>query len=308
MFICAAGHAGSTLLNLLLGAHPRGLAVGEITHLPKNISIDSTCSCGEPISRCEFWASVVTDYGRRLGLDLWNDPYALNLGFIMDGREIDHGHQTRLRMFHRKVAYGSEYARLRWGVPPVPGLHHRLKEAAANKTAIFDFLLERTKKDFVIDSSKHYVDGMHLYRAAPDRTKIVALVRDGRAVFNSGLRRGLTPEAAMSAWKSPYQRSLPVLERNLPRDSWTRIHYEDLASRPTEVIGEVCDFLGLDYQPEMLVFQDSGAHIANGNRMRLRNDKEIRLDERWRSELAPEMLSYFEDKGGDLNQRLGYAQ
>lgn len=307
VFICAAGHAGSTLLNLLLGAHPEGLAVGEITHLPKNIAIDSTCSCGEPVSSCAFWRPAIDAYGQALGVDLWQMPYALDLGFIMDGREIDRAHQTRARMLWRKIAYGLEFARYRWGVPGVAPIRGRLDRAARNKVALFDFLLARTGKAFIVDSSKHYVDAMHLYEAAPDSVRIISLVRDGRAVFNSGLRRGLTPAAAMSAWQSPYARALPVLDRNVADAGRIRIRYEDLAQAPTDTLRQVSDFLGLAFDPAMVSFQQSGIHIANGNRMRLRGDRAIRLDERWKTELSPEMLDYFDREGGRLNRQLGYG-
>lgn len=307
VFICAAGHAGSTLLNLLLGAHPQGLAVGEITHLPKNIAIDSTCSCGQPVSACQFWRPAIDVFCQSQNIDFWKSPYALNLGFIMDGKEIDWAHQTRSRMLQRKLTYALEFARFRWGLPGIPPFQRRLEEAARNKLRLFDFLLAQTSKGFVIDSSKHYVDGMHLYQQAPEFTRIISLIRDGRAVFNSGLRRGLTPAAAISAWRRPYSRALPILEKNVPEADWLRIRYEDLAQNPSQTLDKVCDFLGLDYQPNMMDYKQSGSHIANGNRMRLKEDATIRLDERWKSELSGEMLDYFNRNGSSLNQYLGYG-
>jgi hypothetical protein len=308
IFICAAGHAGSTLLNLLLGSHPKGLAVGEITHLPKNISIDSTCSCGQPVSACEFWHQTIDEFGDRLGIDLWSNPYRLDLGYIMDGTEIDQTHQTRLRMMRRKIAYGLEYASFRWNTPAPGPVHVSLVNAARNKVRLFDFLLEKSASDFVVDSSKHYVEAVHLYETAPEDTKIIFLVRDGRAVFNSGLRRGLTPRAALNAWNRPYARSLPVLEKRVPRKDWTTVKYEDLAKSPEVEMRKTCEFLGVPFTTEMLKISEIDSHIANGNRMRLRKDTAIRLDERWRDELPIEMLNYFERRAGDLNRDLGYGE
>ena len=86
VFICAAGHSGSTLLDLLLGSHPAGVSVGELTQLPKNIALDSVCSCGDQVSKCDFWQPVITRFGDSIDVDLWNDPYDLNLGFTNVGR------------------------------------------------------------------------------------------------------------------------------------------------------------------------------------------------------------------------------
>ena len=44
-FICSAGHAGSTLLDLLLGANSAAVSLGEITHLPKNLALNTPCTC-----------------------------------------------------------------------------------------------------------------------------------------------------------------------------------------------------------------------------------------------------------------------
>src|SRR5690606_6059257 len=89
--ILSAGHSGSTLLNLMLGGHPEAVAVGEITHLPKNLALNTPCQCGVPVGECGFWQAVL----RRLPIDLSKNPYALETGFINAARVIDHSHATR---------------------------------------------------------------------------------------------------------------------------------------------------------------------------------------------------------------------
>ena len=306
VFICAAGHSGSTLLDLLLGAHPGGMSVGEITQLPKNISLDSVCSCGEHLSKCEFWSRLVTEFGHSIDINLWKDPYSLNLGFIKAGHEIDPQHQTRFRMMLRKLTFGAEYAHFRWRTPAPPFLHRALKQGTENKRKLFQFILDKTSYDFVVDSSKHYLGALNLHQAAPDDTRVILLLRDGRAVFNSGISRGMSPKSALNAWIRHCRRSSRILTKHLPESALLTVHYEDLATDPESQLKQICEFLGIDYQPQMLEFGSAESHIANGNRMRFVQSSEIKLDERWREQLSAPMLRFFERHAGELNRELGY--
>ena len=306
VFICAAGHSGSTLLDLLLGSHPEGISVGEITQLPKNISLNSECSCGQHLSECAFWSHLITDFGRSTDQDLWKTPYSLNLGFIKAGDEIDPQHQTPLRMALRKLTYGVEYARLRWRLPALPIFHREVKEGAAGKVSLFEFILKQTNQQFIVDSSKHYLGALSLYEAAPEETRIIHLVRDGRAVFNSGIGRGLRPAAALNAWARHCRRS-GLLKKYLPESALLVVHYEDLAGHPDDELRRISEFLGIDFRANMLDFAATDSHIANGNRMRFVRSSEIRLDERWRKELSTPLLHYFDRRAGELNRQLGYV-
>jgi len=46
-------------------------------------------------------------------------------------------------------------------------------------------------------------------------------------------------------------------------------------------------------------------HII-GNRMRLSNTSEIRLDEKWKTALTPEQMKAIESRVGAMNRRYGY--
>jgi len=306
VFICAAGHSGSTLLDFLLGAHSGGISVGEITQLPKNISLDSVCSCGKHLSRCEFWSHIITEFGNSIATDLWKDPYRLSLGFIKAGNEKDPEHQTRLRMLTRKLSYGTEYAHFRWHAPVPTFLRRTIQQGTENKRDLFQFILDKTGQQFVVDSSKHYLEGISLYQAAPYETKIISLLRDGRAVFNSGISRGLHPKRALSAWARHSSRSALILKKQIPDRALLTVRYETLAINPESELRRISEFLNINFCSKMLEFGTSDSHIANGNRMRFGQTSEIKLDERWRNELSAPMLRFFERHAGQLNRRLGY--
>jgi hypothetical protein len=308
VFICAAGHSGSTLLDLLLGAHPEGASLGEITQLPKNIALNSICSCGHELSKCKFWAPLIADYGDSINQNLWEIPYALNLGYIRAGREIDPSHQTRARMMLRKLAYGAEYAHLRWQLPVPFFISRTIRQGAQNRRDFFRHILEHHGKEFIVDSSKHYIEAINLARAAPAETRIIWLLRDGRAVFNSGIRRGMSPRRALNTWARHCRRSARILRSALPEWSWLTVRYESLATQPELELRRLADFLGIEFHTKMLDFAAAESHIANGNRMRFGRISDIRLDEKWREELSAPMLRFFERHAGQLNRQLGYNE
>jgi len=64
IFIAALGYSGSTLLDLMLGGHPRFVGLGEVFSLlmPGADYLDRTaeivCSCGSTLNECSFWGPV----------------------------------------------------------------------------------------------------------------------------------------------------------------------------------------------------------------------------------------------------------
>jgi hypothetical protein len=66
IYIAGTSHSGSTLLDLMLNAHPRIIAAGEILKLNRQLSQRSSrkasyapCTCGaETLSECPLWSEV----------------------------------------------------------------------------------------------------------------------------------------------------------------------------------------------------------------------------------------------------------
>src|ERR1043165_9307298 len=95
VFICSASHSGSTLLSLLLGSHREAISLGEITHMPKNLSLNTACSCGSPARVCKFWSEVVDGLARQPRFARIRErPYDLYLGLLNAGNVIDVRRQT----------------------------------------------------------------------------------------------------------------------------------------------------------------------------------------------------------------------
>jgi Sulfotransferase family len=302
VFICSAGHSGSTLLDMMIGSHSDAESVGELIHLPMDMALNRECACGSAMRECSLWPEVML----RMGVDPIGNPYALNLGYAIAMA----GDTKRTSMLHRiltrpKIAL--RYLQLRFGLPFLGALTPGFTQGISNTLAVYDHVRILTGKNVIVDSTKHYIRAASLYLAQPEKTRVVVLVRDGRGVFYSGLKRGFGRSFSLRAWHSQYKRAFELLDIHVPESHRMLIHYEDMVMNPERTISGLCNFLDVRFEPSMLDFRAVVHHNVNGNDMKFTSTSELRLDEAWKKKLKPGDLEYFERRAGGLNRRLGYV-
>ncbi|GAA0463665.1 hypothetical protein GCM10010361_29470 [Streptomyces olivaceiscleroticus] len=275
-FIFGAGHSGTTLLGLLLGAHPRVCFAGEAwnsTRLGSRNTQGRVLGCNLCTADCPVWSDSHAD-----------------------------------------------------GSPDV-----------------YEMLARRTGRRFAVDSTKAvaWVDQQESALPSAVRRHLIVLLRDGRAVVNSGLRKypDATPEALTTEWVAHMRRTEDLATR------WpgtvTRLHYEDLAEDTENTLRSLAAPLGLEFLTTMLDPWHSEQHPLGGNQgtqflvARARATRApagpdlppppdtaglgpskrgyyrdhppaVVLDTRWRDEMSPAALAVFEAIGGDTN--LPYAR
>jgi Sulfotransferase family len=305
-YILSAGHSGSTMLNLMLGLHPNASAVSELTDLPKNIAHDEPCTCGKSVRHCPVWSDVFSHTKRSVNMDMLHDPYAFDLGFISDKRaeyrnELN-GYYRTLWQLRRITVFASQMT----GVKLPAFMSTRFRKANDNRLAVYDAVRATTGCALVVDASKEYLTGLTLYQNRPHETRLILLIRDGRAVFYSNLKRGFGRRYSLRAWLKYYQHALPLLTRNVPSPHRIVVRYEDLASDTESQLRRLCQFLDLEYSASMLDSATKQQHITSGNNMRFNFGAPIRIDDKWRLALGEKDLKYFESHAGHLNRILGY--
>lgn len=307
IYICSAGHSGSTLLDLLIGSHPRIASLGEIAQLPKNIALNTQCSCGLPVRSCAVWSEVMRKVGSQIGIDLTTNPYGLRMGYTRASAVIDTAHQTRLYLARRKLILGLYYLRLKFRASFLDSVTASVIDSIDNNVRVFEAVRQVLAVDAVVDSSKSYLKALALYRRHPDRVRILLLTRDGRAVSWSNMKRGASRAAAVREWRHQYTRALPLLRQHVSPAHILTIQYESVATDTRATLQSICSFVDLPFDDSMMNFRAKTHHVANGNRMRMSSTSEIKLDNEWRSRLTFEDLRFFERKAGPLNRMLGYT-
>ncbi len=301
VFIGGSGRSGSTLIDLLLNNHPSVQSVGEVHRLNLYARENSEpCTCGSPVSTCPFWLEIEADMRGRLGWGADRHPLR-ETEIMLIPAEVN----PALAMIQKAAMFAAPRPVGRWVNKSFAPAHQRAIEMSM---LWYDAIRNVTETRVIIDSSKDARRLKALYLTAPDQFRLLNMIRDGRAVSASAIRRtGMPMARAAFEWKRS-QRHTRLTSYGIPTDQRMKVHYEELCRDPEATMKKVCGFLGLEYGPEILTLRKSQAHNIGGNPMRFKTgEREITLDERWRDQLSDRELLEFDRIAGDENRRLGYG-
>ena len=96
-----------------------------------------------------------------------------------------------------------------------------------------------------------------IFDAYPD-AKIIHMLRDPRDVYEASLARKPRDRSRVGDLTARWLYSAAWATRNhqVYPDRYKIVRYESLVSQPKETLGDVCEFLGIEYQPAMLRMED----------------------------------------------------
>jgi hypothetical protein len=297
VFVMAHSFSGSTLLSFLLGAHPEVATVGEMYISPAFNTDDYLCSCGRPIDECPFWRQVSREMESR--------------GVPFNVRDSDTSFRTDGlgRLTYRMLTFEPrgrllEAAR-RAAVHFLPGARRELERRLRVNQALVDVVTEMRGVNVFVDTSKRPGRALLLRWVPTFDTRVIHLVRDGRGVVRSATRNlGRTVEEGARSWAASIQ-SAEQVQRRFSPDCWLTVRHEDLCLDTGRELERIFRFIGVTPGLQVSDFRGFEHHII-GNRMRLDKASEIRLDERWRTELTPSQIRSVERIAGPELRRYGY--
>ena len=136
----------------------------------------------------------------------------------------------------------------------------------------------------------------------PD-TRIIHIIRDGRANANSMSRRA-SRHLLWSAqqWVDGNLKGL-MNEQVLGSDSYQLVRYEDLMRNPEKELRAICDFLEIPFSADMLSLADGD--LEDGNRYVKNYFDQSKIDQ-WKTQLSESAIKKVEKIQGPLLKRLGY--
>lgn len=281
LYVLSSGRSGSTLLDLLLGAHPNLWSVGELQILPWELEEHrAPCGCGQHLNACDFWNSVLNDL-RESGVDLDGGP--LPLRHFRNA----HGFGQVLRKDHLRSLWGGQLTPQQRRLANSYGeLNHAVLDAVRNRAGV----LRPTGIQWMVDASKDPYRLAYLVESGLFDVRVVHLVKDPRAFVHSMTRADEQLERSRVLrfslrWGVENRLMRRYLQAGLPTDQWRGVRYEDLAARPAETLAELFTWLGVDPQfPAHEAFRESESHAVSGNQMRWQSGG-VRLDQKWRKQL-----------------------
>ncbi len=295
VYIASPSYSGSTLLTFLLNAHPQIATMGELKWGPIDIATYE-CSCGALLSKCSFWQAV-TQRVHADGLPFDLERPATDFR-CRDNPVADRIVRARLR--------GPLFEQVRDGlVATMPACRRTFPQITQVNRSVIEAILELQGGRVFADSSKDPVRLKYLLESEDYNVWVIQLIRDGRGVLNSAVRRNSTdPEVATREWLSTHQQ-IEQLASRIGSEKLMSLRYEDLCADPPETLRRIHGFLGITPTiPDD--FSSVAHHILGNNNMRLGAAGSIRLDETWRTELASPAQAIFERIAGATNRRYGY--
>lgn len=140
-------------------------------------------------------------------------------------------------------------------------------------------------------------------------SKIIFIVRDGRAVANSYLKAGwgvANMYGAGERW---------TREIELQREFWNNhpsvscmLKYEDLLADPAKELARVCACIGEPFEESMMTFYNEPSPIKeNVYNTNVFRPIDRSIEYKWKKELSPYQVEVFEDVAGEDLQALGYS-
>lgn len=301
IFVMGPGHCGSTLLDLILGSHSQAFSLGEFHRLWHQLDKPKS---GEYVHICGVCEGKCP---------FWNGQVSLPL----------------LKLFFSRKSK----------------LHLGLGGIARHIVHPYQYLFKWSGKSIVIDSSKQagWIE-RQLHKKYTWRGMVPYLVymcRDGRAVVNSYLRK--YPDRGIDRISENWMRQIKGMNEfylKFPDRRKIQVHYETLATEPKKTFENLCAFLGIEFEPNMLCYWEHGHHHIFGNggtrsliykyrkqfkpetdalRKRIEISKQfynsqyydqldiaIKLDLRWINEMSEEHIKKFNEIAGEMNKPFEY--
>jgi len=146
------------------------------------------------------------------------------------------------------------------------------------------------------------------------KAKYIHLIRDPRAVFASYIKSGLASKKSMNEadyivwfWLKAHG-TIEKNKKNLGKECFLVIHYEDLIRQPKSTMQSVCDYLGVDFQESMLKFWLDQENLGDVEKYHHHRNTQKPIDVKnigkWKYELSPEQIKFVENHCLKLYQSL----
>jgi hypothetical protein len=214
-------------------------------------------------------------------------------------------------------------------------LHERLAalgdpDPAGALRAFYGLYAERMGKPRWGDKTPIYVEHMREISKALPEARFVHLIRDGRDVALSRIRRALDEAPPVDRVARNWSRRIGDARkqaRKLPH--YMELRYEDLVTGAEASLRSVCELIELPYDAAMLDYHERAAERlgemardlpARGGKAHRPGSERLaahalaseppRLERiaAWREHMRPEDVSAFEAEAGDLLDELGYER
>lgn len=251
VYILSLAHSGSTINDLILGAHPSIQSCGEIKHLKRYTSNkillegkENKCTCGiSPLTNCNFW--------KKIELDLIKANTSI---FNLDSENYEN---------EKKLIKDSEI--------------------------LFKSIFTVTNCKIILDSSKSHERLEILNKNPKFQIKTIFLYRDPLGQINSILKiKGYNVKSLFVAIKDYLIKNIRYLKLIFGlKQKYIIVNYNEFADNYIKSTKRLCKFISVDYKEEYFKkWQSQKHHNISGNNFRFdKNKRRVAVDKKWVIEL-----------------------
>ena len=216
---------------------------------------------------------------------MWTDTFAVSL---LEGRGeslrtplTDLTTDLKTSVFRWRASFILQMIGTRLGVGPLIGsLLDREQRVARNCMKVHEVISRTYGAGIIVDSSKEADHFLRIFSLFPDLVLPVFLIRDGRGIVWSKMKRGSRDvrQATLSyMWQARLQR---FARRSVPSRFRSYVYYEELCRNPEQVEARILDPLDIPMRTIDLSLLSTDRHDLGGSpRFKTSTSRSIQVDE-----------------------------
>ncbi len=271
IFVVGSGRSGTTMLQLMLNAHPKIAMQGELHFFEDVLALK------------DEWATLSDD--EDLANFFRKIPELHSLKYLPQLEKY-------LELTHQRMKEGGR---------SYEDFHRYMMEVYAQQKGA-------TRLGEKTPSNVRYME--QLLAMYPNAC-IIHIIRDPRAVVASMIKVPFTGNDVLSnviKWKLDIEYSQRMKTEHA--SNYIEVRYEDLVSDPTLTLKNICEFIGEPYSEDMLGFYMTASSYTNTESWKEGTTKAVHEAsvDKWRSELAPSQVYIIEKIAGRLLGKVGYPR
>lgn len=264
-----AGRSGTTILASLLGSSKQIQSLGEMHQFLEKTINKGECSCGKPLTDCEFWAEVIAKLATNYTLEE-----------IIEINKHNSKIESHRRIFSSLLFKNEKYVKFQKELISLINHYH--------------------PSENYLDSTKYVSKALQLLRMENPEVKIIYVVRDVRGVIYSFGKKVQTQKAPIASiiYYSLINFFAEITRLFFGKKRVLKIRYEDIIENTTNQLLKIGVFLDINLEDVILnVNSDntySSGHFIGGNRMILKKNIKLKKDIEWKNKLSRvKQVSYY---------------
>lgn len=181
--------------------------------------------------------------------------------------------------------------------------------------ALYETYTNYKNKKIWVTKEVNLFNHVHQIRDVYPETKFIFLCRDGRDVACSTKKVPILEQhiyAIANQWREEQLKFIQIYQDFITRNLIKLVRYEDLIDSPPSKLQEICSFIGIDFEPQMLSFyqnkqtQQEVEQIVNINWKNLLQPVIKDNKGKFLKELSSLEIEIFETIAADALEILGY--